>query len=72
MSSHSRHDATGKLIHARKAESDRAVARPSDSGPVPRVRSNELLNDGMQLIIEHAGREYRLRVTSNGKLILTA
>jgi hemin uptake protein HemP len=36
------------------------------------VRSNELLSNSKQLIIEHAGREYRLRVTSNGKLILTA
>jgi len=23
------------------------------------------------IVIEHAGREYRLRLTSNGKLILT-
>ncbi len=37
-----------------------------------RVRSTELLNEGRQLIIEHAGREYRLQVTRNGKLILTA
>lgn len=72
MSTHNRHDATGKQPRARKAEPDRAAARPSDGGIVPRVHSNELLNDGMQLIIEHAGREYRLRVTSNGKLILTA
>lgn len=72
MSSHSRHDATGKQIQARKAQPDRAAARPAGSGPVPRVHSRELLRDGGQLIIEHAGREYRLRVTSNGKLILTA
>lgn len=37
-----------------------------------RLRSTELLHAGEDLIIEHAGREYRLRVTSNGKLILTA
>jgi hemin uptake protein HemP len=37
-----------------------------------RVSSNELLGDSLELLIEHAGREYRLRVTQNGKLILTA
>jgi hemin uptake protein HemP len=36
------------------------------------VRSEELLNGGLELVIEHQGREYRLRVTQNGKLILTA
>lgn len=49
-----------------------SAARPAGGGPVPRVHSRELLRNGAQLIIEHAGREYRLRVTSNGKLILTA
>lgn len=61
---------------ARKAGADGAAlpaaAPASGSSSVPRVHSNKLLNDGMQLIIEHAGREYRLRVTSNGRLILTA
>lgn len=37
-----------------------------------RLRSTELLHPGEDLIIEHAGRDYRLRVTTNGKLILTA
>lgn len=45
---------------------------PPGNAPVARVASRELLGEGMQLVIEHAGREYRLRVTSNGKLILTA
>lgn len=72
MSLHRRHDATGKQAQARKAEPDRAAARLAGNGPAPRVRSHELLRDGEQLIIEHAGREYCLRVTSNGKLILTA
>lgn len=39
---------------------------------VPRVRSEALLGPGGVLIIEHSGREYRLRQTSTGKLILTA
>lgn len=37
-----------------------------------RVTSDALLAAANELIIEHAGREYRLRLTSNGKLILTA
>lgn len=37
-----------------------------------RVRSIELLQSNEELVIEHAGREYRLRVTRTGKLILTA
>lgn len=37
-----------------------------------RVRSGDLLGPSGQLEIEHAGRIYRLRVTQQGKLILTA
>ncbi len=41
--------------------------------PVPRrVASAALLGTRRELIIEHNGREYRLRLTQNGKLILTA
>lgn len=39
---------------------------------VARVTSDALLGRRRELIIEHAGREYRLRQTSTGKLILTA
>jgi hemin uptake protein HemP len=38
----------------------------------PRVTSRELLGGRPELIIVHDGREYRLRITQNGKLILTA
>jgi hemin uptake protein HemP len=37
-----------------------------------RVMSRQLLGRNGELIIEHEGREYRLRRTQNGKLILTA
>lgn len=46
--------------------------RSPGTGAAQRVHSSELIRNGGQLIIEHAGREYCLRVTSNGKLILTA
>jgi len=37
-----------------------------------KVSSQALLGPRGELIIEHGGREYRLRLTQNGKLILTA
>jgi hemin uptake protein HemP len=36
------------------------------------VMSTQLLGERGELIIEHDGREYRLRLTQNRKLILTA
>lgn len=44
----------------------------SDLGRTPRVPSEALLGHRGELIIVHAGREYRLRRTSLGKLMLTA
>jgi hemin uptake protein HemP len=38
----------------------------------PKVPSQALLGARKELVITHNGREYRLRVTQNGKLILTA
>jgi hemin uptake protein HemP len=37
-----------------------------------RVTSEALLGPRRELVIVHNGREYRLRLTQNGKLILTA
>jgi hemin uptake protein HemP len=52
------------------------VPSPEPTAPVAsatrRIRSEQLLSGGNELVIEHHGREYRLRVTQNGKLILTA
>lgn len=36
-----------------------------------RIASGKLLGGGNELVIEHAGQEYRLRLTRNDKLILT-
>jgi len=35
------------------------------------INSAELFGDKQEVIIKHAGEEYRLRITSNNKLILT-
>lgn len=40
-------------------------------GPV-RLSTAELFRQHREVLIEHAGRTYRLRLTSTGKLILTA
>ncbi len=35
------------------------------------ITSAELIGDQQEIIIFHAGEEYRLRITNNNKLILT-
>ena len=40
--------------------------------PPPKVNSETLLGGARELVITHNGRDYRLRITQNGKLILTA
>ncbi len=43
------------------------------SGSAPwRVSSEALLGARKEIVILHNGREYRLRMTQNGRLILTA
>lgn len=37
----------------------------------PRISSEKLFEGQREVIIEHASDEYRLRLTSQGKLILT-
>ena len=45
---------------------------PQRSPVLTKVPSETLLGPRKELVITHNGREYRLRVTQNGKLILTA
>jgi hemin uptake protein HemP len=45
---------------------------PEPALPVRRIAISELLRGAREIEIEHAGRIYRLRLTSLGKLILTA
>ena len=44
---------------------DRTPARPR------RLKLSELLQGEREVILEHDGQDYRLRITANGKLILT-
>ncbi len=50
----------------------KASATVPPAAILPKVPSEVLLGARKELVITHNGREYRLRVTQNGKLILTA
>ena len=52
--------------------SDEAVAVSQHANNrIKRWTSQELFAGGRELVIVHAGNEYRLRLTSLGKLVLT-
>jgi hemin uptake protein HemP len=51
---------------------DKIKPRPATSPEPPKVKSEILLGKARALVITHNGRDYQLRVTQNGKLILTA
>ena len=46
-------------------------AKAPPASPVRRIAISELLGEGREAVLLHDGAEYRLRLTSNGKLILT-
>ena len=52
-------------------QAKRGVSRPQITAP-QKVASAVLLGANRELLIIHNGREYRLRLTQNDKLILTA
>jgi hemin uptake protein HemP len=48
------------------------VPKPLPSSqPVKRIAVSDLLAGAREAVLLHGGDEYRLRLTSNGKLILT-
>jgi len=49
--------------------SARPITPPADQ--TRRIDSRHLLAGGRELVIEHAGQRYHLRLTRNDKLILT-
>ena len=55
------------------AQGEMDVRKPASSNPslLPRVPVTDLLGGGREAVLVHDGIEYRLRLTSNGKLILT-
>jgi hemin uptake protein HemP len=55
-------------MHSATLSLDRRPATPRPAQP--RLRSTDLFRESNELIIEHQGQEYRLRLTRNDKLIL--
>lgn len=60
-------------MNGRESQSSKTPDAPAQLRHAPqRVSSRQLLGERSELVIEHDGREYRLRVTQNRRLILTA
>ncbi len=55
---------------AKRPETDVGTS-PVMKGPTPCLHSRELFCGHREVCIEHAGRQYRLRITRQNKLILT-
>lgn len=57
--------------HPHSADVGPRPPMPAPSGPPKRLSSTSLLQGAPEIEIEHNGAVYRLRQTSQGKLILT-
>jgi hemin uptake protein HemP len=47
-------------------------SRTPDLAAPRRICSEDILRGASEIVIDHNGRLYKLRITQNGKLILTA
>jgi hemin uptake protein HemP len=56
---------------AHTSASSSGAACSGSAGRTARIRVDELLSGAREAILIHRGQEYRLRITSSGKLILT-
>jgi hemin uptake protein HemP len=54
---------------AKEPHGEQSPAAPA--GALRRLKVSELLQGKREAILEHEGQDYRLRITANGKLILT-
>ena len=48
-----------------------ATTVSTSTGKKPRIESNHLFQGNSEIVIVHQEEEYNLRITRNGKLILT-
>ena len=60
------------IVHGSRARNRSRAGSTRRAEAPERVSSEALLGPRGELVIVHNGREYRLRLTQNGKLILTA
>jgi hemin uptake protein HemP len=61
-----------KALQRTSTEQPPATQQAVGEQALRRLSSAALLQGQRQVVIEHGGREYRLRLTAQGKLILTA
>jgi hemin uptake protein HemP len=53
-------------------DAEQAMPKHMPAVPKPRrLKVSELLAGEREVVLEHDGQDYRLRITANGKLILT-
>lgn len=60
-----------KLSAKQQQEISKGLFVEPTASQTRRLRSQDLFAGAKELVIEHAGDEYRLRLTAQGKLILT-
>jgi len=63
------------MTHERRPRAPIADSLPTESEAEkngrPRIKVEDLMANHREVVLVHAGAEYVLRVTSNGRLILT-
>jgi hemin uptake protein HemP len=59
------------VVPADLAHKSSRTSAPADCGELPVVDSADLFRGATELRVRHRGDEYRLRITRQGKLILT-
>jgi hemin uptake protein HemP len=54
-------------------EAAESKGRPlrSSASSAPRYKVSDLMRGGREMVLEHDGADYLLRITANGRLILT-
>lgn len=59
------------MTHSPKETSEQRQENNNINTGRRRISSEQLFATGNEIVIAHNGDDYRLRITSNGKLILT-
>lgn len=59
------------MINRNEKTTAQPLANADPAGSKRKISSQQLFAAQNEIVIEHLGEEYRLRITSNGKLILT-
>ena len=62
-----------RVLMMSRDDAEQAMPKHAPTAPklVRRLKVSDLLAGEREAILEHDGQDYRLRITANGKLILT-